>query len=211
MDVNLRSFSLLKSRLKCRDELIRELRAKMEADFREYSDRIEELTRERDALLRERDGLLRERDALQRERDALKRKTRAQELDIMQLKSDCEESRQELLFASDTPHSARPATEREDYEEDSFGPAQMTEEKADGLMGRLLPFFIDEGTARRYPNAIRGQKDTEIAMVTNTYWEKGAIQKKSRKTHLWRVLNEAKLYQARESNWNAMVDFKMKR
>ena len=119
MDVNLRSFSLLKSRLKCRDELIRELRAKMEADFREYSDRIEELTRERDALLRERDGLLRERNALQRERDALKRKTRAQELDIMQLKSDCEESRQELLFASDTPHSARPATEREDYEEDS--------------------------------------------------------------------------------------------
>ena len=201
MDVTLHKYTLLKSKLKLRDALILELRAQIEADSREYSDRIDELTRERDALLRE-------RDAVQRDRDALRRKVRAQGLEILQLKSECEESRQELLFVSETPLSSRPIAEREDYVDESIGTAQMTKEKMEGLVARLSPYFIDEAMARRYLNAIYKQKDTEVAMITNSYWEKGAFQKKARKTQLWRVLNEAKLYQASESNWNAMVNFK---
>lgn len=204
MDNTLHKYNLLKSKLKGREEMIRELRVRIESDSREYSDRIDELTRERDALLRE-------RDALQRERDALRRKVSKQELDIMQLKSECEDSRQELLLVSETPHSARPGAGREDDEEEYFGAGGMTEGKMESLLGRLSTFFIDEASARRYLNAIRGLKDTEIAMVTNNYWEKGAIQKKARKTQLWRVLNDARLYQARESNWNAMVDFKSRK
>jgi seryl-tRNA synthetase len=204
MNDNLHNHTLLKSKLKSREELIRELRAQMEADSRDYSDRIDELTRERDTVQRE-------RDALRRERDALRRKVRALELDIRQLKAECEESRQELLFASEAPHSARLAAADEDYEEEPTNTAQMTKEKMDGLVVRLSPFFTSEAVARRYLTAIRGLRDTDVAMVTNSYWEKGAFQKKARKTQLWRVLNEAKLYRASESNWNAMVNFSRKR
>jgi chromosome segregation ATPase len=204
MNDNLHNHTLLKSKLKSREELIRELRAQMEADSRDYSDRIDELTRERDTVQRE-------RDALRRECDALRRKVRALELDIRQLKAECEESRQELLFVSETPHSARLAAGGEDYEEEPTSTAQLTKEKMEGLMARLSTFFTDEATAKRYLNAVHGLRDTDVAMVTNNYWEKGAFHKKARKTQLWRVLNEAKLYQARESNWNAMVNFSRKR
>jgi chromosome segregation ATPase len=204
MNDNLHNHTLLKSKLKSREELIRELRAQMEADSRDYSDRIDELTRERDTVQRE-------RDALRRECDALRRKVRALELDIRQLKAECEESRQELLFVSETPHSARLAAGGEDYEEEPTSTAQLTKEKMEGLVARLSSFFTNEAMARRYLNAIHGLRDTDVAMVTNSYWEKGAFQKKARKTQLWRVLNEAKLYRASESNWNAMVNFSRKR
>ena len=197
MNATLHKHILLKSKLKSREELIRELRAQMEADSRESSDRIDELTRERDAL--------------QRECDTLHRKIRALELDIRQLKLECEEYRQELLFVSETPHSARLSAGKEDYEEEPTSTTLLTKEKMEGLMARLSTFFTDEATAKRYLNAVHGLRDTDVAMVTNNYWEKGAFHKKARKTQLWRVLNEAKLYQARESNWNAMVNFSRKR
>lgn len=205
MDATLHNCNLLKAKLKSRDEMIRRLKAQIEMDAREYSDRIEELTRERDTLQRE-------RDALQRECDTLRRKNRSLKLDNIQLKSECEEANQELLLASDHSRPIRRAVPGEayGYDGEDVDTDRMTDKKMSELIERLSPFFKDEALAKRYLNAIRGQKDAEIAMITNNCWEKGAIHKKARKTHLWRVLNEAKLYKAQESNWNAMVDFKKK-
>lgn len=89
------------------------------------------------------------------------------------------------------------------------GEAQM--ESDDTLVSKLVFYFKDEDTTRRFLQSIRGQKDTEITSLVNHYWEVGAIRKGTKKTHLWKALHYAGLYKALESNWNAMVDFKMKR
>ena len=83
--------------------------------------------------------------------------------------------------------------------------------KAEGqesLVTKLLPFFTSEATAKRFAEAIIGQSDTGITNLVNHYWQTGAINKKAKKTHLWRVLHNAGLYDAQVSNWNAIVDFR---
>ncbi len=82
------------------------------------------------------------------------------------------------------------------------------EDEQESLVTKLLPFFTSEATARRFAEAIKGQSDTGITNLVNHYWQTGAINKKAKKTHLWRVLHNAGLYDAQVSNWNAIVDFR---
>lgn len=81
-------------------------------------------------------------------------------------------------------------------------------DEQESLVTKLLPFFTSEATARRFAEAIKGQSDTGITNLVNHYWQTGAINKKAKKTHLWRVLHNAGLYDAQVSNWNAIVDFR---
>ena len=81
-------------------------------------------------------------------------------------------------------------------------------DEQESLVTKLLPFFTSEATARRFAEAIKGQSDTGITNLVNHYWQTGAINKKAKKTHLWRVLHNAGRYDAQVSNWNAIVDFR---
>lgn len=208
MDDPLHDNSLLLSKLKRLEAQIREMRSLVDSINKDWSFSVEEMTRERDAMQMERDTMQRERDNLQRERDTLKQTIVNLNLLIMDLKSERDELREELFVAREAFRSARPAARGKDDEDASSGTARMMDEKTEEILAKLSPFFNDEAVAKRYLKSIRGQKDVDVAMITNTYWEKGAFQKKARKTHLWRVLYDANLYQARENNWNAMVNFK---
>ncbi len=74
------------------------------------------------------------------------------------------------------------------------------------IVNKLKPIFYGvEDDAREFLSAIRGMKPTEITETVNIYVAKKKISEKSCHHDLWKVLNDCKLYNRTESNWNLQV------
>ena len=205
---------LLETKLRRRDELIAQLRSQMDADTREHDKRIEELSQQRDEMKRERDDMQRERDNTQRERDAAKKMVSSLKWENSHLKTELEDANQELEDTTrkleDTIRELEEVRQELSELQELAGGGDDGVEDEEVLVDRLSQYFTNENAAKRFLAAIRGRSDAEVARTANKCWRSGAILKTARKTHLWRVLHEAKLYRALESNWNAMVTFSPK-
>lgn len=79
------------------------------------------------------------------------------------------------------------------------------------LARRLMPFFTSEEEAKKFPDRIRGMKNTEITKLVNVLWEKGVISDETKPTDLWRVLHDLGFYTASDRNWNSQVMFVKRR
>ena len=77
-----------------------------------------------------------------------------------------------------------------------------------GIVKRLVPYFNDEQYAKKYLEQIRGLKDTEIAIITNKYWDRNMISEEATPTAIWRVLNDNGIYTSTDTNFRAQVKFK---
>ena len=72
------------------------------------------------------------------------------------------------------------------------------------LLLKLSLYFKDEDTAQRFLKSVKDMNDTEIITLVKKYRKAGLCTDTSKA--LWRVLHDAKLYAAKYSNWNGLLN-----
>ena len=81
--------------------------------------------------------------------------------------------------------------------------------KDNEIFKRLVPYFNSEECAKRYVEKVRGLKDTEIAIITNKFWNNNMISEDANATAIWRVLHDNGIYTSGERNWRGQVNFNL--
>ena len=72
------------------------------------------------------------------------------------------------------------------------------------VVEKMKYMFVD-GNAEKYLDEIKGKKDTVIVKITNEWIRGGRLFSENAHRDLWKILHDAKIYRASESNWNQQV------